>query len=186
MSTSWSKKLCQIFSIFFSPRCGISKVKCWKAMDGFSSVVFFTCSRWQAGQSRFLQTKHSFHFCRRWVSLGDSLDMVTLLEQITRRMFPHEYYKCVVAKRFVNEVVLPTTGKSWKAGPDVLRTQWEILLGGIWSAKRHPPSEICLGKTRVPLTPAPRSCRCKREELTKEAFVPLCRTPSRSFCELIA
>lgn len=96
-------------------------------------------------------------------------------------MFPPEY-KYVVAEIFVNESALPATGKSWKAKPAVLRTQWEIFLGGIWSAKRHPLPEICLGKICVPLTPAPRSCGCKRKELTKEAGI--CGTLLHSLKEL--
>lgn len=100
-----------------------------------------------------------------------------------RRMSPHEDYKCVVARRFVNEVALPTTSKSWKARPAVLRTQWEILLGGIWSATRsNPPPATCLGKIYVLLTPAPRSCRCKREELMGEAGI--CGTLLHSCKEL--
>lgn len=157
---------------FFSPKCSILKVECWKAMHVFSSIVFFSCSSWQAEQCRYFQTKQL-----SFLSTLDQLHWLSWHGHIIGRdhwkMFHHKYYKCVVAKRHVNEVALPTTGKFWKARLAVLRTQREILLGGMQSAKRYPPAEICLDKIPVLLTPAPRRCRCKREEnwLQRQAFV---------------
>lgn len=175
MSISWSKNLCQLFSIFFfSLKCIILKVECWKAMDVFSSIFFFSCSSWQAGQCTYLQTKQLSLLSTlgqpQWLSWHGHI-----IGRDGWKMFCHKDYKCVVAKRHVNEVALPTTGKSWKARLAVLRTQWEILLGGFQSAERYPPAEICLDKIPVPFTFAPRRCRCKRGGkkrcLQRQAFV---------------
>lgn len=172
--TLWTKCMCNVYfmeqeslpafqRVFFSLKCIILEMECWKAMDVFSSIVFFSCSSWQAGQCRYLQTKQlSFPSALgqpQWLPWHGHI-----IGRDVWKMFCHKYYKCVVAKRHVNEVALPTTGKPWQARLAVLRTQWEILLGGIQSAKRYPPAEICLDKIPVLLTLAPRRCRCKREK----------------------